>query len=133
MIPGRSPFRQRVDRRLSEARQRDRHVLVLDKDNCWLYEMGSSYLTNGKWSANVTAVWDMTGNEQRPYTWTSADAAGLPIFPGLARYDEVAAGQSTMPCASRCPTREPLLHPARIGPRLGNQSAMRRLWGCACA
>jgi hypothetical protein len=70
----------------------DRHVLVLDKDNCWLYEMGSAYLTNGKWSANVTTVWDMTANEQRPLTWTSADAAGLPIFPGLARYDEVAAG-----------------------------------------
>jgi hypothetical protein len=70
----------------------DRHVLVLDKDNCWLYEMGSAYLTKGQWSANVTTVWDMTANEQRPLTWTSADAAGLPIFPGLARYDEVAAG-----------------------------------------
>ena len=70
----------------------DRHVLVLDKDNCWLYELGSAYLTKGKWSANVSTVWDMTANEQRPYTWTSADAAGLPIFPGLARYDEVAAG-----------------------------------------
>ena len=70
----------------------DRHVLVLDKDGCWLYEMGSAYLTSGQWSANVTAVFDMTSNEQRPYTWTSADAAGLPIFPGLARYDEVAAG-----------------------------------------
>jgi hypothetical protein len=70
----------------------DRHVLVLDKDNCWLYEMGSAYLTSGKWSANVTTVWDMTENEQRPYTWTSADAAGLSIFAGLARYDEVASG-----------------------------------------
>ena len=44
------------------------------------------------WSADSTAVWDMTINEQRPYTWTSADAAGLPIFPGLARYDEIVAG-----------------------------------------
>ena len=70
----------------------DRHVLVLEKDNCWLYEMGKAYLTKGQWSADVTAVWDMTSNEQRPYTWTSADAAGLPIFVGLARYDEVAAG-----------------------------------------
>jgi hypothetical protein len=70
----------------------DRHVLVLEKDGCWLYEMGSAYLTNGKWSANVTAVWDMTINEQRPYTWTSVDAAGLPVFPGLARYDEVTSG-----------------------------------------
>jgi hypothetical protein len=47
---------------------------------------------SGKWSADATAIWDMTINEQRPYTWTSADAAGLPVFVGLARYDEVAAG-----------------------------------------
>jgi hypothetical protein len=70
----------------------DRHVLVLEKDGCWLYELGSTYLIGSKWSANVVAVWDMLSDEQRPYTWTSADAAGLPIFPGLARWDEVAAG-----------------------------------------
>ena len=71
----------------------DRHVLVLDKDNCWLYEMyNSQELSVTNWSADSTAIWDMTINEQRPYTWTSADAAGLPIFPGLVRYDEVAAG-----------------------------------------
>ena len=71
----------------------DRHVLVLDKDNCFLYELYNSHLqTNGNWKADSTAVWDMTLAEQRPYTWTSADAAGLPIFPGLVRYDEVAAG-----------------------------------------
>jgi hypothetical protein len=70
----------------------DRHVLVLEKDNCWLYELGSAHEFLGVWFANVTAVWDMLNNEQRPYTWTSADAAGLPIFPGLVRYDEVAAG-----------------------------------------
>ena len=71
----------------------DRHVLVLDKDNCWLYELyHGRRQTSPSWSADSTAVWDMTIDEQRPYTWTSADAAGLPIFPGLARYDEVAAG-----------------------------------------
>jgi hypothetical protein len=71
----------------------DRHVLVLEKDGCWLYELYNAALNkNGSWSADSAAVWDMTINEQRPYTWTSADAAGLPIFPGLARYDEVAAG-----------------------------------------
>jgi hypothetical protein len=71
----------------------DRHVLVLDKDNCWLYEMyNSQELSLTNWSADSTAIWDMTINAQRPYTWTSADAAGLPIFPGLVRYDEVAAG-----------------------------------------
>jgi hypothetical protein len=70
----------------------DRHVLVLDKDGCWLYELYNASLTKGVWSADQGSVWDMTINEQRPYTWTSADAAGLPVFVGLARYDEVAAG-----------------------------------------
>ena len=71
----------------------DRHVLVLDKDNCWLYELYNSHRMNRlKWKADSTAVWDMTIDEQRPYGWTSADAAGLPIFAGLVRYDEVAAG-----------------------------------------
>jgi hypothetical protein len=71
----------------------DRHVLVLDNSNCWLYELYSSYPNAASWNAGSAAVWDLTADEQRPYTWTSADAAGLPIFPGLARYDEVAAGQ----------------------------------------
>jgi hypothetical protein len=73
---------------------RDRHVLVLDRDNCWLYELYHSYPQNdGSWQADSAAVWDLLNDEQRPYTWTSADAAGLPVFPGLARYDEVASGQ----------------------------------------
>jgi len=71
----------------------DRHVLVLDNNNCWLYELYSSYPQNdGSWNAGSAAVWDLTADEERPLTWTSADAAGLPIFPGLVRYDEVAAG-----------------------------------------
>jgi hypothetical protein len=71
----------------------DRHVLVLDKDSCWLYELYNSHRVGRlKWKADSTAVWDMTSDEERPYTWTSADAAGLPIFVGLVRYDEVAAG-----------------------------------------
>jgi hypothetical protein len=70
----------------------DRHVVALDNANCFLYELDSSYPQTNSWNANSAAVWDLLGNEQRPYTWTSADAAGLPIFPGLVRYDEVAAG-----------------------------------------
>lgn len=71
----------------------DRHVLVLDNANCWLYELYSSYPNaDGSWSASSAAVWDLLADEQRPWTWTSADAAGLPIFAGLARYDEVASG-----------------------------------------
>jgi len=72
----------------------DRHVLVLDRDNCWLYELYSAHLAakTGNWNAQSGAVWNLLADETRPYTWTSADAAGLPVFPGLARYDEVAAG-----------------------------------------
>jgi hypothetical protein len=71
----------------------DRHVLVLDNANCFLYELyNAAPGSGGSWSADSTAVWDLLGNEQRPYTWTSADAAGLPIFPGLIRYDEALAG-----------------------------------------
>jgi hypothetical protein len=70
----------------------DRHVLVVDNNNCWLYELYGADPQASAWDAGSAAVWDLTADEQRPYTWTSADAAGLPIFPGLVRYDEVAAG-----------------------------------------
>src|SRR5450432_4133334 len=72
----------------------DQHVLVVDNSNCFLYELyNASVNSNGTWNAGSAAVWDLENGEQRPWTWTSADAAGLPIFPGLIRYDEVAAGQ----------------------------------------
>ena len=72
----------------------DRHVLVIDNANCFLYELYSSYPNNdGSWNAGSTAVWDLQNDEPRPWTWTSADAAGLSIFAGLVRYDEVAAGK----------------------------------------
>lgn len=72
----------------------DRHVLVVETGSCTLYEV---YLSKRKakgasWSAGSGAVWSLASNALRPDTWTSADAAGLPILPGLARYDEVAAG-----------------------------------------
>jgi hypothetical protein len=70
----------------------DQHVLILDNANCWLYELYNAQPNGSAWNAGSSAVWDLAADEQRPYTWTSADAAGLPIFPGLARYDEVAAG-----------------------------------------
>jgi len=72
----------------------DRHVLVINNGNCFLYELyGASANTDGSWDAASAAVWDLQADQQRPWTWTSADAAGLPIFPGLIRYDEVAAGK----------------------------------------
>lgn len=72
----------------------DRHVLVLDSANCWLHELYSAYLNpDGTWNAGSAAVWDLQADGQRPWSWTSADAAGLPIFPGLVRYEEVANGK----------------------------------------
>jgi hypothetical protein len=71
----------------------DGHTLVLDRDNCWLYELGgASRNGDGSWNAAVGVVWDMLNYNARPFRWTSTDAAGLPVFPGLVRYDEVAAG-----------------------------------------
>ncbi len=71
----------------------DDHVLILDQSNCFLYELFRAALqSDGSWNADSGAVWDLLADNARPFTWTSADAAGLPIFPGLARYDEVAAG-----------------------------------------
>lgn len=69
----------------------DRHVLVIDRDNWQLYELGYAFpINNGaSWNANCGAIFDLNSNALRPAGWTSADAAGLPIFPGLVRYDEV--------------------------------------------
>ncbi len=69
----------------------DRHVLVIDRDTWKLYELFGAYPVNGgtSWRAACGAVFDLNSNAQRPAGWTSADAAGLPIFPGLVRYDEV--------------------------------------------
>jgi hypothetical protein len=67
----------------------DRHVLVIDRDRWRLYEMFSSYPQGLGWHAGSGAVFDLSSNGVRPAGWTSADAAGLPIFPGLVRYDEV--------------------------------------------
>ena len=69
----------------------DRHVIVIDRDNWKLYELGYGFpMNNGvSWNANCGAIFDLNSNAQRPAGWTSTDAAGLPIFPGLVRYDEV--------------------------------------------
>jgi hypothetical protein len=70
----------------------DAHVLAVDRDHCKLYELFGARAGSGRWSAASGAVFDLTSNALRPDGWTSADAAGLPIFPGLVRYDEVASG-----------------------------------------
>ena len=68
----------------------DRHILVIDQDNCKLYEVFSAYPDGaGGWDAGSGAIYDLNSNALRPAGWTSADAAGLPILPGLVRYGEV--------------------------------------------
>jgi len=70
----------------------DRHVLAVDTGNCILYELYRAFPTSVGWNADAGTKWDLRSNALRPDYWTSADAAGLPILPGLVRYDEVAAG-----------------------------------------
>ena len=67
----------------------DRHILVIDGDNCLLYEVYDAQPSGSGWAAGSGAIWNLKINAARPPGWTSADAAGLPIFPGLVRYDEV--------------------------------------------
>ena len=93
----------------------DRHALLIDKDACRLYELYALYpKPGGGWKAGSGAIWNLGSNALRPAGWTSADAAGLPIFPGLARYDEVARGtidHALRFTASR--TRRAYVYPAR--------------------
>jgi hypothetical protein len=71
----------------------DRHALIVERDRCRLFELYALQKKSGRWSAGSGAIWNLRSNRLRPSGWTSADAAGLPILPGLVRYDEVARGQ----------------------------------------
>jgi hypothetical protein len=70
----------------------DHHILMVDQDNCVLYELFDARLNGSQWEAGSGAIFDLRSNKLRPDGWTSADAAGLPILPGLARCDEANAG-----------------------------------------
>ena len=71
----------------------DRHALMVDEDTCTLYELFNARWNGGDPAAGSGAIFDLGSNALRPAGWTSADAAGLPIFPGLVRWDEVQAGE----------------------------------------
>jgi hypothetical protein len=73
----------------------DRHVIVVDRSRCRLYELFYAFPQAGgaRWTAGSGAIWNLRSNKLRPRGWTSADAAGLPILPGLARYEEVRRGR----------------------------------------
>ncbi len=93
----------------------DRHVLILDRDACALYELYYAYpQPDGSWTAGSGAVFDLKSHALRPDTWTSADAAGLPILPGLVRYDEAASGEIRHAVRFTAPqTRKAHVWPAR--------------------
>jgi hypothetical protein len=92
----------------------DRHLLMLDRSACRLYELFAASKGSNGWSAGSGAIFDLRSNALRPDGWTSADAAGLPIYPGLARYDEVAAGVVAHALRFTAPeTRKAHIYPAR--------------------
>jgi hypothetical protein len=94
----------------------DRHVLVVDRSDCMLYELYRAFPKHGggaRWNADSGASWDLRSTALRPDSWTSADAAGLPIFPGLVRYEEAAAGKVEHAIrATFDSTRDAWVHPA---------------------
>ena len=91
---GRYPIPRRAPIEGGRNSDGDRHVIVVDRDRCRLYELFAAYPQAGgrRWRAGSGAVWSLRSNRLRPRGWTSADAAGLPILPGLARYEEVRRG-----------------------------------------
>lgn len=92
----------------------DRHALLVDKSTCRLYELYDLRHTARGWTAGSGATWSLLSDKLRPAGWTSADAAGLPIFPGLARWDEVSAGVIDHALRFTAPeTRRAYVYPAR--------------------
>lgn len=71
----------------------DHHILIVREGECKLYELYHAHNEGGAWFAGSAAIWDLTSNALRPRDWTSSDLAGMPILPGLARYEEVANGE----------------------------------------
>jgi hypothetical protein len=93
----------------------DRHAIIVDRSRCRLYELYALQPTSGGgWHAGSGAIWNLRSNRLRPRDWTSADAAGLPILPGLARYDEVRRGSIDHALRFTVPdTRKAFVYPAR--------------------
>jgi len=114
--PGPYPLPPGVQIEGGYASSRDRHVIVVDLDACHDYELYAAYPHDhwSYWTAGSGAIFDLRSNRLRPAGWTSADAAGLPILPGLVRYEEVAQGvidhalRFTAPCTARA-----YVYPAR--------------------
>ncbi len=92
----------------------DRHAIAVDTDNCVLYELYRAFPQSSSWNADAGAIFDLKSNALRPATWTSADAAGLPIVPGLVTYEEVQSGEIRHAIRFTVPqTRREYVWPAR--------------------
>ncbi len=91
--PGPFPIPRRAPVEGGRRSDGDRHVLVVQRGSCRLFELYRAFWRGDHWEADSGAKWNLGSNRLRPRGWTSADAAGLPILPGLVRYDEVAAGE----------------------------------------
>jgi len=103
----------------------DRHLLMWDTEGCRLYELFNARKTSSGWRAGSGATWDLTSNALRPNGWTSADAAGLPILPGLVRYEEVQAGAINHAIRFTAPkTRSSHIYPARHHAGAGLSSSL---------
>ena len=92
----------------------DRHILMVETNECRLYELFAAQKSGASWSAGSGATWELGSNALRPAGWTSADAAGLPIFPGLVRYEELATGAIRHAIRFTAPTTcDGYIYPAR--------------------
>ena len=113
---GRYPIPRRVPIEGGRASDGDRHVIVVDRSRCRLYELFDAHPVNGgsRWRAGSGAIFNLRSNRVRPRGWTSADAAGLPILPGLARYPEVRRGRIDHALRfTASETRRAFIYPAR--------------------
>jgi hypothetical protein len=134
--PGPFPIPPRAPVEGGSRSDGDRHVLVVDRSACRLYELYRAFYVarpHPHWNAGSGTEWDLRSAARRRDGWTSADAAGLPIFPGLVRYGEVAAGH--LHHAIRVTfdsTRDAWVHPASTAPATPRIRTRRR-WACGCA
>jgi len=113
---GRYPIPRRVPVEGGRASDGDRHVIVVSRSRCRLYELFDAHPLNGgaRWRAGSGAIFNLRSNRLRPRGWTSADAAGLPILPGLARYPEVRRGRIDHALRfTASETRRAFVYPAR--------------------
>ena len=115
----------------------DRHVLVVQRGTCRLFELFDAHPVGStarprRWRAGSGATWSLRSTRLRPFGWTSADAAGLPILPGLARWPEVRWAGSTTRCGSPSRARAGRRSPRRAR-RLGSRTPTSRPWASGCA